>query len=323
MKVFSYVRPLSFLAVLAFGAMLTGTTGCVSQDEHKRLQSAFEQARQQLAEAEHDVDTLRKQVLNLEAQLAEKDAALAAGGKGIDAIKKERDALQAEVARLRDQIEKLLAEGGKVGPLPPVVNSALEDLAKMYPDLLEYDPALGMIRLKSDLTFDLGSTEIKPRAREALKAFAGILNNDLIAKNEVRIVGHTDDVPIRSTAKNVMNPTNWYLSTNRANSVRNALQSDGVTELRMQAAGWGEQRPIAPNAPGKHGNEKNRRVDIYILPTQVPEDVTISTPGAARPVVRTRTLRTPVRRNPTTAPAAAPATPPAEAPVAPSTVPTP
>jgi hypothetical protein len=49
MKVISCVRPLMLLGFLALGAVLTTTTGCVSQDEHKRLQSAFEQARQQLA----------------------------------------------------------------------------------------------------------------------------------------------------------------------------------------------------------------------------------------------------------------------------------
>jgi len=269
MNLFSCMRPVCLLACLALStAFLTTTTGCVSQEEHKRLESAFAQARQQLAEAEHDIDALRKQVMNLEAQLAEKEAALAAGNTGIEALKKERDDLLAQVAKLRDQIDKLLAAAPPA--LPPAITSALEDLAKMYPDLLEFDPTLGMIRFKSDLTFDLGSTEVKARAREALQAFAGILNNAAIVNNEVRIVGHTDDVPIRATAKNVMNPTNWYLSTNRAHAVRELLNKDGVGGTRMQAAGWGEERPIAPNAPGKRGNEKNRRVDIYILPTTIP-----------------------------------------------------
>jgi hypothetical protein len=46
-------------------------------------------------------------------------------------------------------------------------------------------------------------------------------------------------------------------------------------------AGWGEERPIAPNAAGKRGNEKNRRVEIYIRGTTVPEGIVVSTPGAA------------------------------------------
>ncbi len=311
MKAFFRTRLFSLLGCLALGVALLASTGCVSQDEHKKLQAAFEQSRQQLAEAEHDVDMLRKQVLNLEAQIAELNSALAAGGGGLDALKKQRDALLAENAKLRDQIAQLLAAGGSNVMLPPIVDNALRELAAMYPDLLEYDPKLGMIRFKSDLTFDLGSTEVKPRAREALKAFADILNNSLIAKNEIRIVGHTDDVPIRSSAKNVMNPTNWYLSTNRANSVRSVIQGDGVSEGRMQSAGWGEERPIAPNAPGKHGNEKNRRVDIYILPTEVPENITVSTPGDERSTPRTHTTHAPH----------APLTPAHHAPAAPTTAP--
>jgi chemotaxis protein MotB len=302
MNLLSCVRAARLLVLLALGAALLAGTGCVSQEEHKRLESAFEQSRQQLAEAEHDIDGLRKQVQNLEAQLAEKEALLAAGNNGVEALKKERDSLQAEVARLRDQIEKLLASGAGVPALPEAIDSALQDLAKQYPDLLEYDPKLGMIRFKSDLTFDLGSTEVKARAREALQAFAAILNNPVIAKNEVRIVGHTDDVPIRATGKNVMNPSNWYLSTNRAHAVREVLLKDGVSDARMQAAGWGEERPIAPNAPGRRGNEKNRRVDIYILPTTVPTDLTISTPGPARAVPAPRS-HAPVHPAPTTAPA--------------------
>jgi chemotaxis protein MotB len=290
MNFFTRMHPARLLVLLALGVALSAGTGCVSQEEHKRLESAFEQSRQQLAEAEHDIEGLRTQVQNLEAQLAEKEALLAAGNSGVEALKKERDSLLAEVARLHDQIEKLLANGAGLPALPADINNALQALAEQYPDLLEYDPKLGMIRFKSDLTFDLGSTEVKPRAREALHAFAQILNNAAIAQNEVRIVGHTDDVPIRATTKNVMNPTNWYLSTNRAHAVREVLQKDAVSDARMQAAGWGEERPIAPNAPGHRGNEKNRRVDIYILPTTVPTDLTISTPGAPhshRPVPAT------------------------------------
>ncbi len=52
-----------------------------------------------------------------------------------------------------------------------------------------------MVRFKSDLTFDLGSTEVKPRAKEALGKFASILNMPEIAQQEIQVVGHTDDVP--------------------------------------------------------------------------------------------------------------------------------
>ncbi len=154
---------------------------------------------------------------------------------------------------------------------------------------------------------------------------AGILDHPLIVKNEVRIVGHTDDVPIRQSATMVMSPTNWYLSTNRAQAVREVLTADGVGDTRMQAAGWGETRPIAPNAPGHKGNEKNRRVEIYILPTDVPDtamtagedslrDGAAPRPVAPRPRPLPRTPRAPV---PTTPTPPAPPVPPTSSPEVP------
>lgn len=283
-----------WLAVAALGAVLAGATGCVSMDEHKRLRTAFDQSQRELAEAQSDLAKLRQKISELEAQIAEKDAALRAGLGPYDALRKERDALLQQLKKLQDQLRELAAQ---TPMLPKETRNALRDLAAMYPDLLEFDEALGMIRFKSDMTFDLGSTEVKARAKEALRILAGILNRPEIAKNEVRIVGHTDDVPIRNRA-GTLNPNNWYLSTNRAHAVLAVLRADGVAESRGQAAGWGEQRPIAPNAPGKRGSEKNRRVEIYILPTEVPEGITISTPGPAVP--RTTPRRTTTRPRPTT-----------------------
>jgi flagellar motor protein MotB len=266
------------VAFAALALSLGGFTGCVGQAEQKRLQTAFDQARQQLAEDENDLETLRKKNADLEAQIAEMEK----NGGDVDALKKDRDALMAQLAELKDKYDKLLSMAGTAPALPPDIDSALRDLAAKYPDLLEYDSATGRVRFKSDLTFDLGSTEVKPRAKEALGQFAGIINSPEIAKNELRVIGNTDDVPIRGTRGSI-NPTNRILSTNRANSVISVLTADGVSDLRLQAAGWGEFRPIVQNAPGKHGAEQNRRVDVYILPTTVPDGLTISTPGSSLP----------------------------------------
>lgn len=254
------------LAVAVLGSTMIGLTGCISMDEHKRLEAAFNQAREQLARAEYDLAARQKEIDALKAQLAEKDRLLAGGLTGVDALKKERDLLAAKLAELQKKYDELLATAGKP-ELPALVRNKLEELAKMYPDLLEFDPETNRIRFKSDLTFDLGSTVVKERAKEALKLLAGILNIPEIQNNEIRIVGNTDDVPIRKSSPMI---SNWYLSTNRAHSVRQVLNDFGVGETRVQPAGWGEMRPVAPNAAGHKGNEKNRRVDIFILPTLIP-----------------------------------------------------
>ncbi len=250
-------------------ATLVGTTGCVSQEQYKQLETAFNQMRSQLAAADHQLGVLRGEINDLKAQIAEKDNLLNAQGGGTAALLKEVNALKARLARLQARYNKLLALAGSAPQLPAAVNDALARLAAEYPNLLQYNPKLGLIRFKSDLLFDLGSTVVRPAARAALKQFASILNMNSIGDNEIRLVGNTDDVPIRRNRASVMNPTNWYLSTNRAISVMYVLRHDGVLDRRMQVAGWGKTHPIAANAPGHQGNPLNRRVDIFILPLKL------------------------------------------------------
>jgi chemotaxis protein MotB len=272
-------RPARIAACLAAATFFGSLTGCVSNDEYKRLNTSFEQARSQLAEAENDLAASRAKIADLQAQIAQLDKLN--GNQGLDAIRQERDLLAQQLADLQKKYNDLLAMAGTAPALPAPVNAALRDLAAKYPDLLEFDERLGMLRLKSDLTFDVGSTEVKPRAREALAKVAQVFDMPEIAQNEIQVVGHTDDIPIRQSATMRMNPTNDILSTNRAWAVADVLRTDGVGENRLMASGWGDERPIAPNAPGHRGNEKNRRVDIYVRPTTVPEGIVVSTPGAA------------------------------------------
>jgi type VI secretion system protein ImpK len=74
----------------------------------------------------------------------------------------------------------------------------------------------------------------------------------------VDVIGHTDNVPIRA----LRFPSNWELSTARADSVAGVL----VTRLspgRLRVEGRGETEPIASNeAP--EGRARNRRVEIVV-----------------------------------------------------------
>ena len=283
-------------AALAGGMLMAG--GCVSQQRYQELQTAFNQAQGQLAAAEHDLTSLRAEIARLTARLAADDAALKAQGGGNAALLKERDALEARLAALRKRYNQLLALAGGTPRLPHVVNTALEQLAQRYPNLLAFNKKRGMLRFKSDLLFALGSVQVRASARAALKRFAAILNMAVIAENEIRIVGNTDDVPIRHTGATVMNPTNWYLSTNRAISVMYVLKRDGVVDRRMQVAGWGKTHPIAPNAPGRHGNPLNRRVDVFILPTKLTYNPYVPAAAQLAPAGLTPAAAPPMLGNP-------------------------
>ncbi len=116
------------------------------------------------------------------------------------------------------------------------------------------------ISLSDNMLYTSGSYEISPAAGATLDKIAKIITD--YKDYEVLIEGNTDDVPI--SKPNIRN--NWDLSTLRASSVVQALQTQyGVDPKRLTAGGRGEYNPIASNATDA-GKMKNRRTQIIITP---------------------------------------------------------
>ncbi len=106
--------------------------------------------------------------------------------------------------------------------------------------------------------FDSGSARMKP---DALSAFARVANILRDRQCELRVEGHTDDVPIH-TARFV---SNWELSTTRATEVvRLLIESYDFPAERLSAAGFAEYHPAAGNDSAE-GRRMNRRIDVVIL----------------------------------------------------------
>ncbi len=95
--------------MLILALFFVGTTGCVSIDEHKRLQTAFDQAQAQLAEAENDLAASRARITELEGKLAELNRLIDGNSGGIGALKQERDLLAQQLADLQKKYDQLLA----------------------------------------------------------------------------------------------------------------------------------------------------------------------------------------------------------------------
>jgi chemotaxis protein MotB len=154
--------------------------------------------------------------------------------------------------------QRLLAGGAA---LPVELSTMLEDFAKDK-DIVSYDSAKGVVKFKSDLTFESGSDKVSPAAAEALKSLSTILNTDAARDFDVIVAGHTDDVRIARSATREKHPTNWHLSAHRAISVLDIMTKDGIAPERLSVRGFGEYRPLEANKP----NSQNRRVEIYIVP---------------------------------------------------------
>ncbi len=115
-----------------------------------------------------------------------------------------------------------------------------------------------IISLEEGGTFDSGSDVIRPDGLALLNAIAtGIVTTS----NQIRVEGHTDNVPIRNSKF----PSNWELSTARATAVVSYLiVKFGLEPNRLSAAGYAEYRPAASNDTDE-GRARNRRVDIVVL----------------------------------------------------------
>lgn len=78
---------------------------------------------------------------------------------------------------------------------------------------------------------------------------------------KVRVIGHTDNVPMR---RNNRFSSNFSLSQSRAESVVSLLAVVVSIRDRVVAEGLGDTRPVAPNNSAD-GRAKNRRVEITLM----------------------------------------------------------
>lgn len=229
--------------------------GCVAQRQYDELELAYRKSQEQVGELENRISELQQQIAMLEAnpeQYQDRIADLTA----------ERDQLVSQLDQLRSRIENLAERDVQV-VLPDEVDEALRRFADQNSDMVEYDASRGMIKFRSDVTFALGSADLTSNAQTTLGRFGRLLNDPSIREYEVRVVGHTDTVPISREATRERHPTNWHLSVHRAISVRNAIANAGVDSVRTSVGGYGPYRPVANNTAS--GAEPNRRVEIYLV----------------------------------------------------------
>ena len=130
-----------------------------------------------------------------------------------------------------------------------------------------------VISLREAGFFDSGSATPKPQTMGTLRAIAASLRP---TGYDLRIEGHTDNVPIHTSAFD----SNWELSTARATSIaRLLLDLDALPADRLSAAGYAEFHPVASNDTAE-GRAQNRRVDLVVLPRS---RIDFSTPSVMAP----------------------------------------
>jgi chemotaxis protein MotB len=139
------------------------------------------------------------------------------------------------------------------------LNSELAGQLKAHTVSIEMGRDGLIISLREAGFFASGSAIPKPEALPVLRQIAESLGR---TPYDLRIEGHTDNVPIHNSQFD----SNWELSTARATSIaRLFLYLKAIPPDRLSAAGYAEFHPFATNDTAE-GRALNRRVDIVVLP---------------------------------------------------------
>jgi outer membrane protein OmpA-like peptidoglycan-associated protein len=110
------------------------------------------------------------------------------------------------------------------------------------------------IEILQQVHFATGKSTILADSYDLLKQVV-----DVVVRNNVKrisIEGHTDNKGVKAA--------NQTLSEDRARAVKDYLVSQGVDAKRLESAGYGDTKPIAPNLTAR-GRELNRRVEFIVL----------------------------------------------------------
>lgn len=120
-----------------------------------------------------------------------------------------------------------------------------------------------LVTILNDIFFDSGKANIRQKDEHLAREIS-----ELLVMNPPRniiISGHTDNIPIN----NAEFDSNWELSVMRAvNFMKIVIENDKLNSEHFSAKGFGEFKPVASNDT-KEGRQKNRRVEVLILPNKV------------------------------------------------------
>jgi chemotaxis protein MotB len=254
----------SKIAVFVLAAMALG--GCVTSGTYDQkvaeLSACQDERLAMQAKAKTELDATFAAKLELEAGLQGMKTEYEACKKATEEARQYGEKLKQREADLRGRLQKELT-----------------------------DKDVQISQLKGQLTvsvldkilFKSGRADILPAGQAVLEKVARVL---VQTDDMIRVEGHTDNVPISERLKEKYY-SNWELSAARAASVVRYFQlgEHKIEPLRLEAVGFAEYRPLAPNDSDAN-KQRNRRVEIVLTAVKPPVETTPASPGAAAPPVR-------------------------------------
>ena len=219
-------------------------------------------AEQGLTGAQEQAALLSVRAERLAAELEQLNRALAANQQDLA----QRDAVIVEqkgrIEALDSALKKKLLE--RVEELEKYASEFFGRLREVFADNPDIKVVGDRFVFQSEVLFASGEATLSASGGGDLDKFA-MVYQQLAAKLPpdlpviIEVQGHTDRAPIRGGRY----PSNWELSTARAQQVVNYLIQRGVPPQRLAAVGMGEYHPIDP-ADNPEGYRRNRRIELKI-----------------------------------------------------------
>lgn len=153
-----------------------------------------------------------------------------------------------------------------IGKKMDKAKAAAEALAQAEAIKNENGETVGVkVTFESGILFATGKDALSANAKTSLTKFAKeVVTPDM----DLAVVGHTDNTPFKGATAEQSMQKNQTLSEQRAAAVSTYLQSQGVAADQLKSVtGKGQTDPVADNATAA-GKEQNRRVEVYIVPSQ-------------------------------------------------------
>jgi outer membrane protein OmpA-like peptidoglycan-associated protein len=221
-------------------------------------ESAARAAKRMMEDARTEKDRMNSQTLALQNEKTALERAMLTLNSEKNSLQgesaqllEEKLALETEAARLRQDRAALETEAARLqqerDQLRGRLQGALSHVAETQ------DSVRGLVVNLPDILFDLNEATLKPEAQLVLAKLAGILL--ILPDQSVTIEGHTDSTGSPDY--------NLDLSQRRATSVQYFMNTQGLEAKRLNAVGFGMQRPVADNTSAD-GRKRNRRVEIVI-----------------------------------------------------------
>ena len=131
---------------------------------------------------------------------------------------------------------------------------AFETKKRVIPELRIDRIRLGQVIRLAELNFDADSTVLRTESMPTLDEITYFLEQN--PSISIEIGGHTNGVPPHEYCDR--------LSSARAESITNYIQSKGIRSERVIPKGYGKRKPIASNQTAD-GRRRNQRVELKIL----------------------------------------------------------